>query len=68
MSEKIMDVNGYQIFNALNSLTKAVREQIAQQKSNKPKELKGLDFRFVESAKIKTDDEKKTAMERIKEL
>ncbi len=59
MSEKNMDVNGYQIYVALNKITEDAKKQ---------RKEKGLDFRFLDKLDNKTEEEKKTAMERVVEL
>ena len=59
MSEKIMDVNGKQILEALKAITKDAEKQ---------RKERGLDFRFLDRVDGRTKEEKDTAMERVKEL
>lgn len=59
MSEKIMDVNGKQILEALKAITKDAEKQ---------RKERGLDFRFLDRVDGRTEEEKDTAMERVKEL
>lgn len=59
MSEKIMDVNGKQILDALKAITKDAEKQ---------RKERGLDFRFLDRVDGRTKEEKDTAMERVKEI
>lgn len=59
MSEKIMDVNGKQILEALKAITKDAEKQ---------RKERGLDFRFLDRVDGRTKEEKDTAMERVKEI
>ena len=54
-----MDVNGKQILEALKAITKDAEKQ---------RKERGLDFRFLDRVDGRTEEEKDTAMERVKEL